>query len=118
MVFPDIHGSSGGIAPWRAIELKNARSMNFSAPRISGTAARMTRKTPADAQNQSGRAALLAAPRAARSPSFGRLFRVRPQDDGSDRHERDDEEAPLERDPGQQRHRPGDVGHERETDGP
>src|SRR6476659_9167378 len=55
MVFGDIHGSSGGMADHRVREFRNARSMNFSAPRISGTAARTSRKTAAG--NQKKRAA-------------------------------------------------------------
>jgi hypothetical protein len=50
IVCPDIHGSTGGMAPDRVREFRKARSMNFSAPRTSGTAARMTRNTAAGAQ--------------------------------------------------------------------
>src|SRR5262249_62226573 len=42
---PDSHGSAGGMAGKRRRELRNARSMNFSAPRTAGPAARITRKT-------------------------------------------------------------------------
>jgi len=45
MVGPDIQGSSGGISRFRTSEFKNARSMNFSCPRMSGKQARMRRKT-------------------------------------------------------------------------
>src|SRR5713101_4579815 len=80
MVLPDIHGSRGGIPGYRASEFRNARSMNFSAPRIAGPTARMRRKTPVADQKTIAASRSSSPHQGARAGESGGLLRRRRRD--------------------------------------